>query len=288
MRDYVICTESSCDVSGDVLAQWDVDCHMLSYTFDGDPNEYQEGSLRSKEFYDKMRAGGIVRTAAANVEEFRACFEKHIRMGRDVLYMGVSSSFSGTYQSAVVAGKMLEEQYPGRKVICVDSRCASAGQALLLYLTAKHRKLGASFEEAASFAEKIKLSISQWLTVEDLMYLKRGGRLNSKEAIVGKVLGVKPLLHISDEAKFEVAGKVRGRKKALTALAEKFLETVKSEEGEDFFIFHSDCVADAQTIARLVKERRPTVNVLFSNISACIGAHFGPGALCCAFVGTKR
>lgn len=288
MNDYVICTESSCDVSRDVLHQWNVDCHMLSYTFDGDSTEYMEGSLSPRDFYDKMRAGFIARTAAANVEEFRTCFEKHFRLGKDVLYMGVSSSFSGTYQSAVVAGQMLEQQYPERKVVCVDSRCASAGQALLLFLTSKRQKLGDSIEEAAAFADTIKHSVCQWLTVEDLLYLKRGGRLGSKEAMVGKLLGVKPLLHISEEAKFESTGKVRGRKKALVALAEKYLETARNDEGNDFFIFHCDCLTDAQTIGRLVKEHRPSVNVLFSNISACIGAHFGPGALCCAFVGTKR
>ena len=288
MNDYVICTESSCDVSTDVLKQWGIDCHMLSYTFDGDTIEYLEGTLSPKAFYDKMRAGYVARTAAANVEEFCKCFEKHLRLGKNVLYMGVSSSFSGTYQSAILAGQILEEQYPNQKVICVDSRCASAGQALLLYLTSKRQKLGYSLEEVAAFADKIKSSICQWLTVEDLLYLKRGGRLGPKETMVGKLLGVKPLLHISAEAKFEPAGKVRGRKKALAALAEKYLETARSDEGEDFFIFHCDCLPDAQTIARLVKERRPSVNVLFSNISACIGAHFGPGALCCAFVGTKR
>ena len=288
MRNFVMITDSSCDVSREVLNRWGVETLKLTYTFDGDDRVYTEGDLSSGEFYDKMRAGEVVRTSAANVEDFKRSFTRILEQGKDVLYISISSTFSGTYQSSCIAAQELQEKYPQRKIRCVDTRCASAGHALMVFLAAKKRDADMALEEIAAFLEESRQRISQWLTVEDLMYLKRGGRLGAKEAVVGKLLGVKPLLHINDETRFEVSGAARGRKKALAVLSEKFLETRDENADEDLFIFHADCLEDARAIAQKVKEKLPSVKVEFSGISACIGAHFGPGAIFCAFVGTQR
>ena len=205
MDNYVIFTDSSCDISAEVLRNWGVEVLPMTYTFDGDNNVYTEGALPSKAFYDNMRSGKVVRTSAANVEDFRTHFARILKQGKDVLYISISSTFSGTYQSSCIAAQMLTEEYPERRIRCVDTLSASAGHALMVHLAVKKRDAGLGMEEIAKYLEKIRKSICQWLTVEDLMYLKRGGRLGAKEAVVGKLLGVKPMLHITDDTKFEVA-----------------------------------------------------------------------------------
>lgn len=287
MSDYVIYTDSACDISVELLRQWGVSSTPLTFCFDGEYKEYTNETMTTAEFYERMRAGGVARTSAVNSAAFQTEFEKLLKQGKDILYMGLSSTLSSTYQSAVMAAQPLREQYPERKILLVDSYCACSGQALLVYLTTEKKNAGATIEEAAAFAEEIKLKICQWLTVDDLVYLKRGGRLSPTVTLVGKALGIKPLLRINEEGKLVSAGNVRGRKKALEALADKFSQYATDVSGK-FFVFHSECREAAEHLVQILKQRHPEIDPLISDINAVIGTHVGPGALFCAFVGSER
>ena len=288
MSDYVIYTDSACDISAELLQEWGVCSTPLTFRFEGEDGEYTCETMTTAEFYQKMRAGCVARTAAVNVARFQTDFEKLLQQGLDILYLGLSSTFSGTYQSAVIAAEQLKEKYPARKILTVDSLCACSGQALLVFLTVEKKRSGAGIEEAAAFAENLKHKICQWVTVDDLVYLKRGGRLSSTTAIVGKALGNKPLLRITDEGKLVSAGKVRGRKKAVQAIADQYTDAAEDAENGRFFVFHSECRDAAEDLVEILKARHPSLKPLISEINTVIGTHVGPGALFCAFVGTER
>lgn len=288
MNDYVIYTDSACDVSPEVLKQWGVFYSNLTFRFDGDKNEYTNETMSSAEFFTKMRAGGIAKTAAVNVDAFLKDFEKLLRQGKDILYLGMSSTFSATYQSALIAAQQLLELYPQHKILTVDTLCACAGQALLVYLTMDKKHSGATIEEAAAFAEKKKHNICHWITVDDLVSLKRGGRLSSTVTVVGKVLGMKPILCVNQEGKLENRFIVRGRKKAIFSLANKYQELVEAAENGMAFIFHSECREAAEELAAILKEKHHSVKIMISEITAVVGAHLGPGTLFLSFTGTAR
>lgn len=288
MNDYVIYTDSACDVSPELLKQWGVHCSSLTFRFDGEDAEYTNETMSSAEFFAKMRAGGVAKTSAVNVAAFMADFEKLLRQGQDILYLGFSSTFSATYQSAVLAAEQLRECYPQRKILTVDTLCACAGQALLVFLTREKKLGGATIEEAAAFAEKQKLRICHWITVDDLTYLKRGGRLSPAVTLVGKALGVKPLLCVNREGKLESRSKVRGRKKAISALADKYREFAEELENGIAFIFHSECQEAADALAAMLKEKHHVAKTMISEMTAVVGAHLGPGALFLSFVGNGR
>lgn len=288
MNDYVIYTDSACDISPEVLKQWGVFYSNLTFHFDGEETEYTNETMSSAEFFTRMRAGGIAKTAAVNVDSFLKDFEKLFRQGKDILYLGMSSTFSATYQSAVIAARQLLESYPQRKILTVDTLCACAGQALLVYLTMEKKRSGATIEEAAAFAENRKHDICHWITADDLVYLKRGGRLCPTVTIVGKVLGMKPILCVNKEGKLENRITVRGRKKAISALADKYQEFAEAAENGVAFIFHSECREAAEELAGILKEKYHSVNTMISEITAVVGAHLGPGTLFLSFAGTAR
>lgn len=288
MNDYVIYTDSACDVSAELLQQWGVYSSSLTFRFDGEDREYTNETMTSAEFFAKMRAGGIARTSAVNAAAFQEAFEKLLQQGMDILYIGLSSTFSATYQSATLAAQALLAQYPERKIIITDSLCACSGEALLVYLTLERKNAGATIEEAAAFVEKMKRKICHWITVDDLIYLKRGGRLSPTVTLVGKALGIKPILRITEDGKLVSAGKVRGRKKAIAALAEQYRESAKNAAEGKVFIFHSECREAAEKLAHMLKEKFPAIDLLISETTAVVGAQLGPGAVFCAFVGSAR
>ena len=198
MSNYTIFTDSACDIRPEVLAEWGVPFCSLTFHFDGSPREYSNYELSSREFYGKMRAKGVARTAAVNMDVFRRAFEPLLQQGQDILYLGFSSGLSGTCQAGAMAAAELREQYPQRKILTVDTLAASGGEGLLLWLTLEEQKKGATLEQAAAFAEEMKLKICHWFTVDDLEYLKRGGRVSPTVALVGGLLGIRPVMHMDD------------------------------------------------------------------------------------------
>ena len=288
MNNYVILVDSACDISPDLLKEWGVYHKPLHFRFNDSDTEYADGSVDIKEFYDKMRAGGVAKTAAVNVEVFSNLFEEHLKSGMDVLYLGFSSGLSTTYNSARIAAEQLREKHPDSKILTVDTLAASAGFGLLLYLTVEKKNAGATVEEAAAFAEATKLNICHWFTVDDLVYLKRGGRVSATTAFVGNALGIKPVMHVDNDGHLINVTKVRGRKTAIAALADKFGELAVDRENGRIFISHGDCMKDVQELENLLKTRYNATVDIITNVGAVIGSHSGPGTLALFFVGNVR
>lgn len=287
MREYVIVTDSASDIRADVLKEWNVASMYLTFKFDGDDKEYTEEDIDIKEFYDKMREGAVAKTSAINPFTFKETFESILKEGKDVLYLGFSSGLSTTYHSAEMAAEELLEEYPDSKIITVDTLCASAGQGLVVYLTHKKQCEGASLEEAAEYAKNLAPRMSHWFTVDDLVYLKRGGRISPTVAFVGTVLGIKPVLHVDDEGHLVSVTKAKGRKAALHALAKKLEETV-IDKREPVFISMADCMDDAKLLKDDLEANYGVKVELITEISPVIGAHAGPGTIALFFVGKER
>ncbi len=288
MADFVICTDSACDLSSEVLSDLGVKYAELTFRFDGEDKEYHNYSMETKAFYDKMRAGGVAKTAAINTEDFTALFTEILNTGTDILYIGFSSGLSTTYNSARLAANELREKFPERKIEVIDTLCASAGEGLVVYLAAEKKKAGASLEELALYVKEISPNVCHWFTVDDLVYLKRGGRVSPFVAFVGNLMGVKPVLHVDDEGHLINVSKARGRKNAVIALADKYAELATDKEGGTVFISQADCDDDAQFLAKYLNEKHGVTVKSISNIGPVVGAHSGPGTLALFFIGSKR
>ena len=288
MSEFVIVTDSACDIKPEMLREWGVQHEPLTFRFNDSEAEYADGSVDIKEFYDKMRVGGVAKTAAVNVETFSRRFEKYLENGVDVLYLGFSSGLSTTYNSGRIAAEQLREKYPERKIVTVDTLAASAGYGLLVYLAVQKKNGGATIEETAAFAEETKLSICHWFTVDDLVYLKRGGRVSATTAFVGNALGIKPVMHVDNEGHLINITKVRGRRTAIAALADRYTELAVEPENGKVFISHGDCLGDVQELEKILKERHNVSVDVITDVGAVIGSHSGPGTLALFFVGKNR
>ncbi len=288
MNNYVIFTDSGCDLSPEILKEWGVSFLSLTFRFTDDDTEHSNGDMDIAEFYNKMRAGGVAKTAAVNVQTFSDAFEALLKEGKDILYLGFSSGLSTTYNSARLAANALGSAYPDRKIITVDTLAASAGQGLLVHLACKKRDEGAAMEEVAEYIESIKLKLCHWFTVDDLVYLKRGGRVSGVTAFVGNMLGIKPVLHVDNDGHLINMSKVRGRKTAVNAIVEKYGELADRDADRTVFICHADCTKDAEALASEVKERYGVETKIITDVGPVIGAHSGPGTLALFFLGTER
>ena len=289
MTDYIIITDSSCDIEPELLAQWEVPYVSLTYKFDEDAAGHGNYDLPFDQFYDRMRKGGVARTAAANVETFKQAFEPWLKAGKDLLYIGFSSGLSSTVNSGALAAKELMEAYPERKILVEDTFAASAGFGLLVYLTVQEKRKGADLEQAAKFVEDTRLHLCHWFTVDDLVYLKRGGRVSAAAAFVGGVLNIKPVLHMDDPGHLINMFKVRGRRASIKALADKYGELALHPGPEDtVFISHGDCIGDARLLEKLLAERYGAKVRLITYVGPVIGSHSGPGTLALFFLGRER
>ncbi len=288
MSEYVIYTDSGCDLSPKKQNEYGVKSLSLTYRFSDDEKEYKTDDMPIEAFYQQMREGRVAKTAAVNTEAFRAAFEEELKAGRDVLYIGFSSGLSSTSESAQVAAKELNEEYPTRKVIAIDTLCASAGEGMLVWLASRKRAEGASIEETAELIQSKYMNMCHWFTVDDLVYLKRGGRVSAAVALAGTVLGIKPVLHVDDEGHLISMFKTRGRKQSIKALAQKFTELCEEPNGGTYFISHGDCLADAKYLEELIAEEHGHKAELITDVGPVIGAHSGPGTLALFFFGKKR
>ena len=288
MSDYVIVTDSSADLPASLVQELGVEVLPLSFTVQGKTyhNYPDDREMDPKVFYKMLRDGEMATTSAVNVAEYTAMLEPLLQAGKDVLVLAFSSGLSTTYQSSVIAVNELAEQYPDRKICTVDTLCASLGQGLLVWLAAQEQKKGKSLEEVRDWVEENKLRLCHWFTVDDLHFLKRGGRISAATAVVGTMLSIKPVLHVDDEGHLISMGKARGRGASLTALVDHMEQTVT--DVDTVFISHGDCLADAEKVAADVKKRFGTRDVVINTIGPVIGAHAGPGTVALFFLGTKR
>lgn len=290
MSDFVMLTDSSADLSAQMVQQADVEVIPLSFNIQGRTyhNYPDNREMDPALFYDMLRAGELATTAAVNVGEYVQAIEPFLAQGRDVLVLAFSSGLSGTYNSSRLAVEELQEKYPQRKIYTVDTLCASLGQGLLVWLAAQQRKEGKSIEEVRDWVEANKLSLCHQFTVDDLHFLKRGGRISATTAVVGSMLQIKPVLHVDDEGHLINIGKARGRHASLKALVDKMEKTVTEEGKKTVFISHGDCLKDAETVAEMVRQRFGTQDIRINYVGPVIGAHSGPGTLALFYLGTQR
>lgn len=284
---YKIITDSCCDFPGGMYAELDLTMIPLSVEFRGQVyDDKNDDSL--KEMYDGLRAGEAAKTSAVNPDRWAKAMEAVLAQGQDVLVLAFSSGLSTTYQSAVIAADELREKYPDRKIYVVDTLAASMGQGLLVWYACKKRDEGMSLEELHAWVEDTKLHLCHWFTVDDLMHLKRGGRVSATTALVGTMLQIKPVLHVDNEGHLINKAKARGRKASIEALARKVEELGANYDNSTMFISHGDCREDAEYLAQLLKEKYGVKEVLISYVGAVIGSHSGPGTVALFFLGEHR
>ena len=281
MSEYVLITDSSADLSQEMVQELGVTVLPLSFTIQGKiyRNYPDNREMDLPLFYDMLRAGELATTSAVNVAEYTQAVEPILQEGKDVLILAFSSGLSSTYQASVLAAGELREKYPDRKIYTVDTLCASLGQGLLVYLAAQEQRKGKSIEEVRDWTEETKLHLCHQFTVDDLHFLKRGGRISATTAVVGSMLQIKPVLHVDNEGRLVSIGKARGRQASLKALVDKMEKTVTEEGKKTVFISHGDCRKDAVTVAD---------NIRINYVGPVIGAHSGPGTLALFYLGTER
>lgn len=287
MPNYKIITDSGCDLPVNMLASLDLTMVSLSLNFRG---QTLEDSVNDEiqNMYAALRSGEAASTSAVNPDRWAKAMEPVLQEGKDLLVLGFSSGLSTTYQSAVIAANELKEKYPDRTINVVDTLCASLGQGLLTIHTCAKRDEGLSLEELTAWVEENKLHLCHWFTVDDLMYLKRGGRVSAATALVGTVLKIKPILHVDDEGHLISISKVRGRKAAIENLAERTAKSFIPGKNKFMAICHGDCLEDAEYLAALLKEKTEAEEVFIGYTGAVIGSHSGPGTLAAFFLGEAR
>lgn len=288
---FAIVTDSSSNLPEDIIDQHDLTVLPLTFMVDGEEyRSYLKGEKTDlSQFYTMMREGKVITTSLPNLKESRESIEALLREGRDVLYLGFSSGLSGTYQAIELLLTELAGLYPDRTVASVDTLAASLGEGLLVYYAAKMREEGASIEKVRDWVEEHKLHLAHWFTVDDLMFLFRGGRVSRTSAWAGTLLNIKPVMHVDDEGHLIPLEKVRGRKKSLKALVDHMEQMAMSPVADQtVFITHGDCLEDAEYVADLVRERFGVSDVLINWVDPVIGAHSGPGTMALFFLASER
>ncbi len=283
---YVMITDSACDITPERLAEWSVELIRMPYLFTDDGIEKLDHDQPIREFYNEMRGGRVAKTSSLNVNIIADAFAPFLEAGQDILYLAFSSGLSVTCDNGKKAAESMMKKYPDRKIRVVDSLAASAGEGMLVYLAAKNLGAGMTLDENADALEADKLHICHWFTVEDLKYLKRGGRVSAATALLGTALNVKPVLHVDNEGHLIKMTQVHGRKKSIRTMADKLAASIL--EDSPVFISHGDCPDDAEKLKEIVEGEFHRKVDLVTNIGSVIGAHSGPGTLALFFRGSAR
>ncbi len=289
MKNYIITTDTTCDLPEDYIKQHNLSLLPLYYSFD-DTVYGDKVFLDPKEFYDKMRGGAMPNTMAVNPENARTIFTGLLDQGYDILHLAFSSALSGSCSVAVTVARELQEERPEAKIVVIDSLCASLGEGLFVHKAVQLKECGKSIEETTQWLEKNKLNFCHLFTVDDLFHLHRGGRVSKATAIIGTLINVKPVLHVDNEGRLIPLNNVRGRKKALTSLVDQMETRLKDYplQNDIVFISHGDCEKDARFVADLIQERFGIKEALINYICPTIGSHSGPGTVALFFMGSER
>lgn len=289
MNKYKITTDNTADLPYSYYREHDIEYMYLTYQLEG-INYGKNNELNCKEFYDKMRNGSMPTTSQVNSEEAKEVLRPFLEEGFDILHLAFSSGLSGSYNSVRLAAEELQEEFPERKIVVVDSLCASLGEGLFVDKAVELKEEGKTLEENAAWLEEHRKNFCHVFTVDDLFHLHRGGRVSKAAAVVGTMINLKPLLHVDNEGHLTPIGKVRGRKKSLAGLVALMEERVGSwkDKNAKIFISHGDCQEDAEYVAKLVKEKFGYETFLINTIGATIGTHSGPGTVALFFMGDYR
>ncbi len=290
MKDYIIMTDSSCDLPARLADEMELTVLPLSVYIEDTKyvNYLDEREIAFSELYAKLRTKCPAKTSAINMNDFLTPMEEILKSGRDILYIGFSSGLSGTYNAGAAAAREMAEKYPERKVYAVDSLCASMGQGLLVYHAWKHKQAGESIEQVRDWVLDNRLHLCHYFTIDDLMFLKRGGRVSGATAVVGSMLSIKPIMHVDNEGHLIKIGTARGRKASIRALADGAGKLGIDLENQVIFISHGDCLDEAEYLAGIMRERFHVRDVVISYVGPVIGAHSGPGTIALFFLGTER
>ena len=288
MANYVILTDSGTDLTPEMIKELDVELLDLSVTVENE-EPVKNSALDLPEFYAFLREKKSASTAAVNLDSFIEAMTPILESGKDLLYIGFSSGLSSTYASGKLAAEELSEKFPERKIYTVDSLAASLGQGLLVYHAAKMRLAGEDIESVRDFVENNKLHLCHWFTIDDLFFLKRGGRVSATTAVVGTMLGIKPVMHVDNDGHLINVGKARGRRASIDALFDKAAATMIGDRSDaTVFISHGDCIDDAVYLAERIKNEIGVKEVRIGYVGAVIGSHSGPGTLALFFLGSER
>jgi len=285
---YVLMTDSDSDLPFHLKEQYDIPVVYMPYALNG--KEYFDDlgqTLDHKSYYDLMRSGAVPVTSALNEETYLEYFEPILKE-QDLLFIAFSSKLSSTIQAVYAAREELLKKYPERKFIVVDTLSISCPMALLVLKAHEMYRAGAPIEEVAAWVENNKLRCQGVFTVDDLVYLKRGGRISAAAATFGTMLDLKPIIVEATDGSLQSIDKVRGRKKAIAYLADKMMEYDPDPAESPIIILHADAPEDAERAKELVLQRLPEANILIEHVGPVIGAHCGPGTVAICYLGRKQ
>ena len=288
---FEIVTDSSCNLLEDMID--DFGLHILPLTFMIDGEQYQsylKGERTDlKQFYTMMREGKVITTSLPNLADSEKLFRNLLEEGQDILYLGFSSGLSGTYEAIDLLLKDLKNEFPERTIRSVETLAASGGQGMLVYYAVQKKREGMDIDGVAEWVKDNRLRLAHWFTVDDLMFLFRGGRVSKTSAWAGTMLNIKPVMHVDDEGHLIPMEKVRGRKKSLNALVDHMRKSAVEPISEQVvFITHGDCIEDAEYVAGKVREEFGVGEVHINYVDPVIGAHSGPGTLALFFLADRR
>lgn len=285
MSKFEIYTDSSCDLSKEMIEKYDLKVMQLEVIID-DKEPVLNKDINPAEFYQQLRDGANAKTAAVTPGYFDEHMRKSVEEGKDILYIGFTSGLSTTYNSGVMILEELKAEFPERKLLYIDSLCASVGQGLLVHYAALKREEGESIEAIYESIMSMKDKIHHQVTVDDLFFLKRGGRISATTAVAGSVLHIKPIIHVTEEGKLDTIGKIRGRKSAMKELVSKMKSNADIDTWNYVFISHGDCLEDAEHVKDMIENEYPQAKVMLSDVGPVIGAHTGPGVIALCYLGT--
>lgn len=285
-QEYQLFCDATNDLPAEVIDKLDVKIVPMEVVLDGKSYVYDmyEKELSCAEFYAQLKEGKLSSTSQINPVLYDELFRPILEEGKDIFYLAFTSGMSGTYQASLIARETLLEDFPERKIICVDSLCASVGEGMLLYHVAKQRLGGMSMEELEAWTYDHRLEAAHWFTVEDLFHLNRGGRLSTVEAVLGTALKIKPIISVDKEGKLCVMAKVRGVKKSMEYLVSKLEEEAGHLPKQTVMIGNGDNLEQAKALEKILRERDLVEDVIITNIGPVIGTHTGPGMLALVFM----
>ena len=287
MNDYVITINSTSDLPNDWVMERNIPVIPLKCTIGGET--YRDMfDLSAEDFYGRLRNGEMAVTSQVNPDEAMKVMEPILKEGKDILHLAFSSGLSGTYNSMCIAAEELREKYPERKIVVVDTLCASLGEGMIDYKAFELQKEGKTLEEVAQWVEDNKLKVCHFFMVDDLNHLQKGGRISKTSAVLGTMVQIKPIIYLDNEGKLEIIRKERGRKKALSKLVDLAIEASEGVENDIVMIPHGDCLKDAEYVADLVREKMGVEKILINNVGTVIGGHTGPGILAVVCMGNHR
>lgn len=282
-------TDSACDLPLEYIKENNIEVLPLMVNINGEfiPDDLGQ-TLKHEDFYKMIREGAMPSTTQVNVGAFLDVFKKYVEQGESIIYIGISSALSGTYNSAYTAREMILEEYPDANIKVIDSLSVSLGEGSLVFKANEMLKNNIDIDEIVEHIESIKKKVIHAITVDDLNHLKRGGRISGTVATVGSILGIKPTLKIDDNGNVIPGDKIKGRKKALKYLVQQLKERIVNPEEQVIFICHSDCLEDAEEVKKMVLEEFKVKDIIINSIGAVIGTHGGPGTLGLVFIGNER